>query len=154
MHFCPRCQMSYHASCLTNNDWIEDQSVRPGKLPRDIRFERSLETASAEYAMLPSLNQHLNPSTAKLKLNVTYSSLPRDLLLLARSPIARGGPEHGVAGNIFPVMRARALIYDALMADKSIPKNWREDVSTNLSKVQAWIAEDSKFLCPNCHEVI
>jgi len=154
MHFCPSCRKSYHENCLIHHDRVEKTSVRVGKLPRATRFERSLEVDSSEYATLLALKRSRNPSSAKLPLEKIYSALPSDLLKLARSPIVRGGYEHGVVGNVFPVMRARTFIYSALMENKPMPDNWREEVSTNLSKVEAWVTEDENFLCPNCHGVI
>ncbi|KLO18988.1 hypothetical protein SCHPADRAFT_924828 [Schizopora paradoxa] len=140
MHFCISCQKSYHESCLDKHGSIENESRNSDDLPRDIRFERILGVRYPK--QLTSFSES------------DYSSLPQDLLRLARSPIVRGGPEHGVAGNVFPIVQARIYIHDALLEHKPIPDNWKDEVSANLSVVQAWIAEDNDYLCPNCHEVI
>lgn len=163
MHYCPGCRKSYHENCLIDHGWVDtatgtQRGEKPpkhsGRLSRDICFERSLEVESLKYAALPALKRFRNPSSAKLPLEITYSRLPLDLLKLARSPIVRGGYEHGVVGNVFPVMRARNYVHKALMEREPMPDNWREEVSANLSKVEAWVAEDDNFICPNCHGVI
>jgi len=155
MHFCPTCRKSYHETCLINDDWVEKTQLQSGKLPRATQFERSLDFESSEYAALPALKRSRNPQNSKLsRLEKIYSDLPYDLLKLAKSPIVRGGFEHGVSGNVFPVMRARSFVYDALMENEPLPDNWREEVLTKLSKVGAWVAGDENFLCPGCQGVI
>ena len=140
MHFCIYCKKSYHESCLDERNSTEDESESSDALPREVRFERSL---ALKYTKDWSSNSAPD-----------YSNLPSDLLSLARSPIVRGGPEHGVAGNIFPIVQARIFVHDALLEDKPVPENWKDEVSANLSKVQAWIAADNDYLCPNCRKVI
>lgn len=77
MHLCPRCERWYHQSCLVENDHTSDK-------PADQRTEEFLDI----------------PVACK-------SRIPLDLLQLVCVPIIRGGPTHGVVGNVKIVGEAR-----------------------------------------------
>ncbi|KAH9077180.1 hypothetical protein EDB83DRAFT_2348698 [Lactarius deliciosus] len=77
MHFCPRCERWYHEICLTENGHLSDKS--PDQWTQDL-----------------------------LEVPMAYKArIPWDLLKIARVPIIRGGPMHGVVGNIKVVSEAR-----------------------------------------------
>ncbi|KAI9448036.1 hypothetical protein H4582DRAFT_2068593 [Lactarius indigo] len=77
MHLCPRCERWYHESCLAENGHTSDKSA-------DQRAQEFLDM----------------PPTYKAR-------IPFDLLQLARVPIIRGGPTHGIVGNVKAVSEAR-----------------------------------------------
>ncbi len=77
MHLCPRCERWYHESCLAENGHTSDK-------PADQRTQEFLDMPAAYRARIPF-----------------------DLLQLARVPIIRGGPTHGVVGNVKAVSEAR-----------------------------------------------
>lgn len=79
MHFCPRsgCRQWYHESCLYENGHISNKSP-------DERTHEFLDIPQARVGRIPP-----------------------DLLRLASTPIIRGGPAHGVVGNIKASCEAR-----------------------------------------------
>lgn len=77
MHLCSRCERWYHENCLTENGHT---SVKPANQ----RMHEFLDIPAA-----------------------CESRIPWDLLQLACVPIIRGGPTHGVAGNVKAVSEAR-----------------------------------------------
>jgi len=85
MHFCPRdgCKKWYHRNCLHENDY---------------KFENSLDS---EAPTRDSNSEFLDVPQDRV------SSVPSDLVRLACTPIIRGGPTHGVVGNVKTVCEAR-----------------------------------------------
>jgi hypothetical protein len=77
MHLCPYCKRWYHESCLVENGHTSDK-------PANQRTQEFLDI----------------PAECK-------SRIPSDLLQLACVPIIRGGPTHGVVGNVKAVSEAR-----------------------------------------------
>ncbi|SRR6266404_148012 len=77
MHLCPKCRRWLHESCLAENGHTSDK-------PADQRTQEFLDT--------PAVNT---------------AHIPLDLLKLACVPVIRGGPTHGVAGNVKVVSEAR-----------------------------------------------
>jgi hypothetical protein len=79
MHLCPRfgCKRWYHQSCLHENGFISTKSS-------DDRTKDFLDIPPARVPRVPP-----------------------DLLRIACTPIVRGGPTHGVVGNVKTVCEAR-----------------------------------------------
>jgi len=82
MHLCPRfgCRRWYHTNCLKKNGYISDKSSG----------ERTQEFLDIPQARI--------------------GRIPLDLLQLASVPIIKGGPEHGVVGNIKTTCEAREWV--------------------------------------------
>jgi hypothetical protein len=95
MHLCPRlgCQRWYHASCLRENGFISNKSP---------------EERTQEFLDIPQAR---------------VSRIPPDLLQLACKAIIRGGPNHGVVGNVKATSEARewAQLYAGMPWPESRP---------------------------------
>jgi hypothetical protein len=95
MHLCPRfgCRRWYHASCLRDNGFMSNKAPD----------ERAREFLSVPQARA--------------------DSIPSDLLQLACRPIIRGGPNHGVVGNVKATCEARewAQMYAGRSRSESRP---------------------------------
>ena len=77
------------------------------------------------------------------------SSFPADLVKAAEQPIIKGG-DAGIAGNAAYVVKARRLVYGAIM-EGSVPEDWEEivDVQKAFVKVNAK-KKVPALMCPNC----
>jgi len=95
MHFCPRlgCRQWYHEDCLDGNGHISNKSP-------DERIQELLD--------IPQAHVH---------------RIPPEVLRLACKPVIRGGPIHGVAGNVKAVSQAHqwARLYAATPWSESRP---------------------------------
>jgi hypothetical protein len=97
MHFCPRsgCKEWYHRNCLHENNYMPKNSPNAG-------------TRDSEFMDIPQAR---------------VSRVPTDLVRLACTPIIRGGPTHGVVGNVKTVCEARdwAQLYAGMPWSESRP---------------------------------
>ena len=95
MHFCPRfgCRRWFHESCLHENGHI---------------LNKSSDERTREFLDIPQAR---------------VSRVPPDLLRLACAPIIKGGPTHGVVGNVKAVCEARqwAQLYSGTPWSESRP---------------------------------
>jgi hypothetical protein len=96
MRFCPRlgCRQWYHEKCLYENGRTSKRSPDDERTP--------------EFLGIPQARIH---------------RIPPELLRLACKPIIRGGPKHGVVGNVKAVCEARewAQLYAGMPWSESRP---------------------------------
>jgi len=90
-----------------------------------------------------------------------YANIPAGLLAVARQPIARGGYDLGVVGNVRSVTRARRMVQDALAGVSDIPDDWAETLGTVFDASLLGPSDEVKrkakalsYQCPSCGEPI
>lgn len=185
MHFCPRkgCRRWYHAVCLRNNLYMEDDP-EPGW---DIALLRS-NPDSREPFIIPAAGHEDTPDIVITKRNTnqnqskgkgkgkrtapdgpprpTLDDLPAALVTLAKRQIVKGKRPYGLAGNVREVVQARRLVYQYLQAETDDEMADRQEEATK------WVIEagvdgrDSanggnsrqempvRYSCPSCKGAI
>jgi hypothetical protein len=141
MHFCPRpaCRRSYHRRCLVKSR-NRDKDVDT----RDLRL-LAASPDTDEIFDLASLSD--DGSATPPPIDELLSTLPVDLVDLARQAIIKGVDSGGVVGNVKPVIKARRMIYEALKTGGSVPVDW----ANGIGMIPASPPRDLPALvCPKC----
>ena len=154
MRFCPRlgCRQWYHEDCLKDNGFISETSP-------DERIQELLGIPQSR-----------------------VDRIPPELLHLARKPIIRGGPKHGVVGNVKAVCEAREWVQlyasmpqsegrpgsvlngktldrwldglDGIEVEKLIYPDDESDSEGFFSPKRDNEAESLRYICPSCEKHI
>lgn len=168
MHFCPRpsCQKAYHQQCLLNGkkekgdaDWGLRLLSSSPDTDNTVNLDESVSPPQKKRRGRPPKNTTEQTMMAVEKLAL----MPVDLVWIAQQPIVRGRAFElgGVSGNVFAVVRARRMVYEAL-AGKDVPQDWESVLSSGIGdwRIDYSIVELKKgsklhpLLCPQCEGAI
>lgn len=153
MHFCPRpsCRKAYHHTCLLNGKHKETGSSLTTRPLRLLCVSPDSDEDFSLASALGSRRRRKNNASETTELSLRLSQLPPSLVRVAQRQIIKGAKFEagGVTGNVKDVVRARRLVYDALIGNP-IPDDWEDSI--NIEKVLAKIPGQKlyPFVCPSC----
>ncbi|TDL27726.1 hypothetical protein BD410DRAFT_893925 [Rickenella mellea] len=152
MHMCVRkgCRKWYHRDCLLKRNWVATPLAGSSHMRAQL-FEKTLPDDSPEIPTIKLSRGHPGKDGLQNS-DLSYSDIPKELLTLARSPIARGAGMESVVGNAASVIEARRIVCAATRADNPelVPEYWKERVSISGLSASRRIIEDVNLLCPEC----
>ena len=153
MAFCPRfsCQKAFDYSCLDKAGCIDTDDHEPDRAPRFVQLERSLPYISVREAREPVTSIAKRDKHARVP-GRGYEEVPKPLLALARSPMAKGRMLRagGVVGNIPFVHRARQIVRSILKDGQPPPTDLKVALDLGDLNIEDLIIEDRNLICPEC----